>query len=87
MKKITYFLLLACFVSFGLQLFAQNTETAQKATLFVTSEKMIEVPSIASQIADGTFIPAQDIPKEVNPKRWGANTSVPGKGLPKGNDP
>jgi len=48
---------------------------------------MIRVPSIASQISSGTFMPAVDRIKEFNPKHWGSNTSVPGKGLPKGNDP
>jgi PKD repeat protein len=87
MKKIT-FLTMVVFIAFwSLKLNAQNSLAVQKATLFVTSEQMIEVPSIASQIASGTFIPAEYINEEVNPKRWGANTSVPGKGLPKGEDP
>ncbi len=47
------------------------------------------VPSIAKQIQNGTFI-AQD-PNEPfkmgQPKRAGANMTVPGKGLPKGDDP
>ena len=72
---------------FALQLQAQDKTSKQKATLIVRSEKMIEVPSIASQIADGTFVPAENIDKEFNPKRWGKNTAIPGKGLPKGGDP
>lgn len=47
------------------------------------------VPSIAKQIQNGTFV-AQD-PNEPlrmgQPKRAGANMTVPGKGLPKGDDP
>jgi len=74
-------------VLIALRLPSQNANQPQKATLVVTSEKVIEVPSIASQIVNGIFIPAVDIKKEVNPKRWGKNTAVPGKGLPKGGDP
>jgi len=66
---------------------AQQKKEFQKATLILQSEQMIEVPSIASQIADGSFIPAEEHEKEFNPKQWGKNTSIPGKGLPKGNDP
>lgn len=48
-----------------------------------------EVPSIANQIKDGTFIAAversEDV--EVNPKRRDGNRVVPGKGTPKGDDP
>ena len=87
MKKSTLFFMLAFFVFAGFQLVAQNTESSQNPTLIATSEQMVEVPSIASQIAAGTFIPAVEIRKEVNPKRWGSNTSVPGKGLPIGDDP
>jgi PKD repeat protein len=87
MKKNTGILLLAFFAVSCFFTYGQNTSPVQKATLFVTSEKMIEVPSIASQIASGTFIPSENKVKEFNPKRWGANTSVPGKGLPVGDDP
>jgi PKD repeat protein len=59
----------------------------QGPTLVVDAIFLGEVPSIESQIANGTFKPAENIFKEYNPKHWGANTSVPGKGLPVGNDP
>jgi PKD repeat protein len=89
MKNSIYsFLLLSAMLALpGLQMHAQDTGLLQKATLIGRAESMIKVPSIASQIASGTFIPAENKTREVNPKRWGANTSVPGKGLPKGNDP
>jgi len=47
------------------------------------------VPSITDQIKDGTFIPAdKDAYKKLGrEKRWHGNKVVPGKGLPKGNDP
>ncbi len=48
----------------------------------------VVVPSIAKQIQNGTFIATDpDEPmRKGNPKRSGANMTVPGKGLPKGND-
>ncbi len=87
MKKLKYFIVFALIINAGLQLQAQQANPGQKATLVIKSEQVVEVPSIASQIADGTFKPAENIVKEYNPKKWGKNTSVPGKGLPKGNDP
>nr|NQU93681.1 hypothetical protein [Bacteroidota bacterium] len=66
---------------------AQNAGSPQKASLFVKAASMIEVPSIASQIESGQFIPAENISREVNPKRRDANVAVPGKGLPNGPDP
>ena len=68
-------------------LFAQNPTGTQNATFVGKSEKMVERPSIASQVADGTFVPAEEINREVNPKKRGANKAVPGKGLPVGIDP
>ena len=46
----------------------------------------IIVPSIAQQIKDGTFIEATDEVRLGQPKRSGANITIPGKGLPKEND-
>ena len=66
---------------------AQNSKEKTKATFVSVSSTMKVVPSIASQIANGTFIPAVDIKKEYNPKRMDGNKAVPGKGLPIGNDP
>ena len=47
------------------------------------------VPSITDQIKDGTFIPADaDAHKKLGrEKRWHGNKVVPGKGLPKEDDP
>ena len=87
MKKFMY-ALLAGFLSLpGSYAFAQNADQSQTPTLISQSEAMVEVPSIAEQIANGTFIPAKDRVKEVNPKHQGTNAFIPGKGLPKGNDP
>ncbi|MCB2219725.1 MAG: PKD domain-containing protein [Bacteroidetes bacterium] len=87
MRKFFYFFTgIALMLAYQVN-YAQSLLSEQQATLVVTSEQMVEVPSIASQIANGTFIPAQDENKEYNPKKWGKNTAVPGKGFPKGNDP
>jgi len=67
--------------------YAQESANPQRATLIIKAESMIEIPSIASQVAAGQFIPAKSINKEVNPKRRDGNKAVPGKGLPKGKDP
>ncbi len=87
MKKIGYLLFSALLSVPVSKLVAQDQNEMQKPTLITRSDNMIEVPSIASQIANGTFKPAESKVKEFNPKHWGKNTSVPGKGLPKGNDP
>ncbi|MCX6303631.1 MAG: PKD domain-containing protein [Bacteroidetes bacterium] len=87
MKKIGYTLIAAVIGLSATQLYSQNPNESQKPTLITRSENMIEVPSIASQIAAGTFKPAVNVVKEFNPKHWGHNTSIPGKGLPNGDDP
>ncbi len=79
--------LLALFTFISFSLLAQETNTNQKATFVGKSEKMVTVPSISTQIATGQFVAAVDINGEVNPKKRGANTAVPGKGLPVGIDP
>ena len=52
-----------------------------------TLEGPVLVPSIADQERDGTIIYADNTPKEGHPKLRHGNKAVPGKGLPKGNDP
>jgi hypothetical protein len=66
---------------------AQDKEGAQGPTDYGFLPDPIYVPSIAQQIKDGTFIAADDVIKEGRPKMMGANMTVPGKGLPKGDDP
>lgn len=85
MRKFFIHLFVLALVSSGL--YSQNSVSRQKATIVGKATKMIEVPSIASQIEAGTFIPAENILKEYNPKKRGANIAVPGKGLPLGADP
>ncbi|MDA0973808.1 MAG: hypothetical protein O2867_08750, partial [Bacteroidetes bacterium] len=55
-------------------------ESTMSATYFRNGIYLGEAPSIASRMANGTFIEAEDIEKEYNPKRSGANKVVPGKG-------
>lgn len=68
--------------------FAQSADTAGPSStgglIYVG-----EVPSIAQQIKDGTFIPAveHEHDVEVNPKKRDGNRVVPGKGTPIGDDP
>lgn len=72
---------------FAMQLtLAQNAPA--KGQLLGTFPKPVYVPSFAEQIRNGTFIAADpNEPLQMgNPKRSGANITVPGKGLPKGND-
>ncbi len=48
-----------------------------------------KVPSLAQQLDRGTFVKSntRGEKQEINPKRRGANTTVPGKGFPKNGDP
>jgi PKD repeat protein len=92
MKKLLLLSFLAALIWISSPALAQDNqqiinEGEQHPTLITTAIFLGEVPSIASQIENGTFKPAEDIVKEFNPKKWGANTAVPGKGLPIGNDP
>ncbi len=87
MKKIVYVIFVTVLYLSALQLYAQDSQEAQNPTLITRSENVVEVPSIASQIANGSFKPAVNEVKEFNRKRWGHNTSIPGKGLPNGDDP
>jgi hypothetical protein len=88
MKKT--FLLLFIFITTLVtpKLFAQENNVTN-ATSFGKLQKPILVPSLAQQIIDGTFIgiDPNEEPKLGPPKRRGANKNIPGKGLPKGNDP
>ncbi len=92
MKRAINILLIATLILPALSLFSQNSSPgmatgSQHPTLITISSPVTFSPSIESQLADGTFRPAEEIVKEVNPKRWGSNTSVEGKGLPKDGDP
>lgn len=87
MKKFFILLLTAFITGFISMLQAQDIDGPSGPTLITKNSTMTEVASLAEQMADGSFIPAEERIKEFNPKRWGANASVPGKGLPKGNDP
>jgi hypothetical protein len=83
--KFTFLLLLS--FAFVTNNKGQQSSAVQKATLITKAKYMIQIPSIASQIATGEFKPADTLAKEFNPKRQDANKAVPGKGLPKDGDP
>lgn len=84
MKTIFYTLLILLISFLGLK--AQNQKTTPST--ITTLEAPLVVPSIASQIIAGTFVGIDpNAPLRMgNPKRAGANRTVPGKGLPKGDD-
>lgn len=56
-------------------------------TSFGMIEGPIYVPSLAQQMENGTFIPANDKGTLGHPKMRRGNIVVPGKGFPKGGDP
>ena len=65
-----------------------DTKDTYKVTKIINLEYKY-VPSIKELIQNGTFIPADpnEFKKEGPPKRMRGAKIVPGKGLPKGNDP
>lgn len=83
MKNITKFVL-AVVLSLGLNAIAQKT---MGPSSFGELETSTQVKSIADQIRLGTAKFAENIPQKGHPKLRHGNKSVPGKGLPKGNDP
>jgi hypothetical protein len=83
MKKI-FSTIIVLFIVFTLT--AQNKKPV-KATHSGKITNYRFVSSLADQIKNGTFIPADNTPRKGNPKRQGANKTIPGKGFPKGIDP
>lgn len=84
MKQFTFIL---AFIMTGLMAFSQ-AEGPVKASSSGNLPAPIRVASIARQISEGTFIGVNaDEPARLGqPKRSGANMTIPGKGLPLGND-
>ena len=78
-------LLVLVFAFMSVSLIGQQTNTTSPSSYGYMPDPIL-VPSIAQQIKDGTFIEATDKVRHGQPKRSGANITVPGKGLPKGND-
>lgn len=90
MQKLIFFRVFGLFVL--LLVLSTNLAIGQEKIGPKTISKMEfmgEVPSLAQQVKTGTFIKntGKGEGKEVNPKRRGANKTVPGKGFPKGVDP
>ncbi|KAF0129032.1 MAG: hypothetical protein FD155_2857 [Bacteroidetes bacterium] len=83
MKHITFFL---AFILTGFMAFSQESGPV-KASMSGQLPLPVYVPSIAQQLKDGTFVGVEDeTPRLGQPKRSGANMTIPGKGLPRGND-
>ncbi len=88
MKKTTIlFIVLALMITTSISN-AQTNELTNTSN-YGKMDAPVTIPSIAKQIADGTFIGVDpnEAPKNGQPKRRGANKNVPGKGLPFGDDP
>ncbi|WP_246223971.1 T9SS-dependent choice-of-anchor J family protein [Fulvivirga kasyanovii] len=73
--------LCCCFLLISYGAFAQQT---YQATYFTTSEYVREIPALSAM---DNIIAAQGFEHVAPPKRRGTNIFVPGKGLPKGEDP
>ncbi len=88
MKRIFMSIIALLLVIISQNLLAQQNETTKASKYGIIDEPII-VPSIASQVLNGTFIGVDqnEAPKDGPPKRRGANKHVPGKGLPHGDDP
>ena len=93
MKKSFFYILLLFLFSANYiysQKTIENSEANEnyKVTLVINLEYKY-IPSITDQIKNGTFVAAdpEDYKKDGPAKRMLANKVVPGKGLPKGNDP
>ena len=92
MKKSFFILLLFLFTANLIysQKTIENSEANKnyKVTHVINLEYKY-IPSITDQIKNGTFVAAdpEDYKKDGPAKRMLANKVVPGKGLPKGNDP
>ena len=83
MKNIARFILILT-LSIGLNSLAQNK---MGPSSFGELEARLQVKSIAKQIEEGNARFAENIPQKGHPKLRHGNKVVPGKGLPKGNDP
>lgn len=83
MKSSLQMLLALALMQFSLIAIAQENGV-MKATDHGVMPAARSVPSIAEQIANGTFIGVDpnQTPRPGQPKRSGANKTVPGKGLP-----
>ena len=93
MKK-SFFYILLLFLFTANYIYSQKTIENNEANenykvTHVINLEYKYIPSITDQIKNGTFVPAdpEDYKKDGPAKRMLANKVVPGKGLPKGNDP
>lgn len=75
---------LFCFALFMFCSFNLLAQKSLKASSHGTSEYMREIPALSAM---DNIVAAKGFGHVAPPKRRGANTIVPGKGFPKGNDP
>ncbi|NQX86256.1 MAG: T9SS type A sorting domain-containing protein [Flavobacteriaceae bacterium] len=90
MKKNLLWFFTFCFVLSFSSISAQKVNNDNQKPVWSGTLNYKFVPSIAQQIKDGTFIPADPVSDKKmigKDKRWHGNKVVPGKGLPKGPDP
>lgn len=83
MKTNLRLLILLCFIAVANLSIAQNTQEKPKTLVWEQQLDYRFVPSIADQIKNNTFIPANlvsDREKFGRPKQWSGNKVVPGKG-------
>ena len=92
-NAFNYLILILFAISFNVNSQTKFIQASSKSDTYkVTQTINLDykyVPSIRELIENGTFIPADpnEFKKDGPPKRLMANKVVPGKGLPKGNDP
>ena len=93
MKKTFFYILLSFLFTANYSYSQKTIENSEanenyKVTHVINLEYKY-IPSITDQIKNGTFVAAdpEDYKKDGPAKRMLANKVVPGKGLPKGNDP
>jgi hypothetical protein len=83
MKLKNYFFTLLA-LAFAFQMDAQQSEPASD---FGMLPAPVFVPSIADQLASGTFIPAENRISQGHPKLRHGNVAIAGQGMPLGDDP
>ena len=85
MKRQLFFL---AFLLVSVGLFAQTKPDGSQGPVSVETLGFRTVPSLAQQMRDGTFIPAEDYSGQLGKdKKWMGGKVVPGKGYPKAGDP
>ena len=77
--KLKHYFFVVIAIVFGLQANAQQQGVSGPVDSGILADP-VYVPSIAEQLRNGTFVPADNTPTEGRPKRQYGNRIVPGKG-------